>query len=77
MKIKETLVQCMHCAHQFRSGIGFGDTESFERSDVSGNEERCPKCGQATSVGKANMAYRLEDGSIGGAGMAFKMPPHR
>lgn len=71
MKISETLVQCQHCAHQFHSPIAFGDTMSFESSTLSGNQTNCPKCRKLTPMDNAHMAYRLEDGTVGGAGSAF------
>jgi hypothetical protein len=72
MKIKDTLVQCQHCAHQFRSRlIQFANVESFTTSTVEGNHEPCPSCGKRALVDRAHMAYRLEDGTIGGAGKHF------
>lgn len=73
MKIVETLAQCSHCAHQFRPRVvSFEDTRSFETATIEGNTEPCPKCRQSTLIDKAHMAYRLENGSIGGRGSHFK-----
>jgi hypothetical protein len=72
MKIIETLAQCSHCQTIFRAPIHFGDVRSFENNEVGPNSGICSKCGKSTVVDKAHMAYRLEDGSIGGKGTHFK-----
>lgn len=77
MKIIETLVQCQHCGHQSRSPIAFGDTQSFETATLVNNKTSCPKCTKPTPLEKRFMAYRLEDGAIGGAGDAFEASRRR
>lgn len=71
MKIKETLAQCATCAVTFRAPIVFGTTEAFDSASVQANQGNCPN-GHMTVIDKDHMAYRLEDGTIGGAGKHFK-----
>ncbi|MDD3901987.1 MAG: hypothetical protein PHX22_12260 [Dysgonamonadaceae bacterium] len=63
-KIKSVQVQCMFCKGWFRSPFGFGDTQSFESSTLTGNKAQCPNCGNITDSNKENMKVIHENGEI-------------
>jgi Zn finger protein HypA/HybF involved in hydrogenase expression len=61
-EIKKVEVQCKHCKQWGPSQIGFGDTQSFKSSQLSGNMQQCPHCGKMTPANKENMRWTASDG---------------
>ena len=50
-------IKCLKCGNWFRSGIQFGDAESFFSSTLKGNKHQCRKCGEMTDCNKENMRF--------------------
>jgi hypothetical protein len=55
-------IRCLHCKSWFRSPIFFGDSESFDSSQLFANRAQCPHCSRMTGCNKENFRARFEDG---------------
>lgn len=63
---KSIEIQCLNCKTWFTSPIFFGDINSFDASQLSGNTVTCPKCRKSTGCNKENMRVKSDDGGFRG-----------
>lgn len=63
--------QCVHCTKFFLSPFAFGDTESFEGTDLQGNATRCPYCRRDTPCNKENFRLRADGQGFLGTNIKF------
>jgi hypothetical protein len=63
-KTKSIEIRCLHCREWFRSPISFGDSDSFDTSQLLKILTKCPHCRKATGCNKENFRARFEDGGF-------------
>ena len=66
-KVTEISIKCEHCKKWFPSPIFFGDSESFDTSQLFGNLAQCKHCGKMSGCNKENFRVRFEGGGFLGS----------
>lgn len=55
--MEKLFVKCKKCNGEFLSPIQM-DKESFKTARVSGNQTKCPHCGQIITIDKENLYFK-------------------